>query len=725
MLTLERNHDFQVFVSPKNHQVSSVNPPRFTWPEQNGEKNYTFVLEHTTFNHRWLYENTSSPVQIPQILPNGDYRWYVSDSNGLRSQWHHFSINQTSQAYLPPSAKELFELCSNREQFMMYFDEDIQEVKQESWLVYEKFKRTASFTDLDAIQYPNHYRRGKEEGKRTAIANVRRWIDRDLMSLTLLYKIWGVEDDGQLAVKLLLQLAEWSPEGPASLLRPCTWGDEVGLSLSRNLFLAYHWLSPLLTESEKEYVRPMLVRIAYQMEERLAQDEFKQYPGHSHTSRLPSYLGIAALVLHKEYKLEECERWLNYALMIYQCVLPFYGGEDGSWAEGPFYSSSYSKWHHPFFLSVERLSNFSFYNHPFYQQYSHFAMDFVANNDSIHPFGDGFWCKRDGIEWPGFFAQNPLRIYAERFGSKQARSLCREMERNIQSFDLHLLDVIPTVKQLHCTNTYKETANETEDISDIKYRFYPFAGLGKVQYHDISLAYRASPFGNSSHRHADQGNIALIDNGLGVLIPTGSYGYRFGSDHHFSWTRNSKAHNLPLIDGAGQKLDDESASACVLYEKNSKHWHLVAIDLANTYQESLRHIRYLLFIAKQGLVIIDDIELKYDMPLQWRLHTELASQIDNTTLKLEHPNHSYQLSLLSHTDIKPTCEFGYDCGQGDVVVVSDANPNVTHIEWQLKSAKRHLVVAACSIDTIACVDLDHKPITLEWAEQSLTIPLES
>ncbi|WP_232061058.1 hypothetical protein [Vibrio taketomensis] len=137
MLTLERNHDFQVFVSPKNHQVSSVNPPRFTWPEQNGEKNYTFVLEHTTFNHRWLYENTSSPVQIPQILPNGDYRWYVSDSNGLRSQWHHFSINQTSQAYLPPSAKELFELCSNREQFMMYFDEDIQEVKQESWLVYE------------------------------------------------------------------------------------------------------------------------------------------------------------------------------------------------------------------------------------------------------------------------------------------------------------------------------------------------------------------------------------------------------------------------------------------------------------------------------------------------------------------------------------------------------------------------------------------------------------
>ena len=237
--------------------------------------------------------------------------------------------------------------------------------------------------------------------------------------MALLYKIWGEEESGELAVQLMLRLAEWSPEGPASLLRPCTWGDEVGLSLARNLYLAYHWLAPLLTDSEKDFIRPMLVRIAYQMEQRLEQDQFKQFPGHSHTSRLPAYLGVAALALHKEYDEQVCERWLNYALMIYQSVLPFYGGEDGSWAEGPFYSSSYSKWHHPFFLSVERLSGFSFYDHPFYKNYCQFAMDFVAPEQDIHPFGDGFWCKRDGREWPGFFAQNPLRIYAERFGNAQ------------------------------------------------------------------------------------------------------------------------------------------------------------------------------------------------------------------------------------------------------------------------------------------------------------------
>jgi len=159
------------------------------------------------------------------------------------------------------------------------------------------------------IRFPNHYQRGQEEGKREAIANVRKWIDRDLMTNALLYRIWGDESHGQEAMQRLLQFAEWSLEGPASLLRPCTWGDEVGCSLARNLFLAYHWLSPLLNENEKSlFVRPMLVRIARQITERLAQDNLKQYPGHSHTSRLPAYLGLAGLTLYREHDRDECER---------------------------------------------------------------------------------------------------------------------------------------------------------------------------------------------------------------------------------------------------------------------------------------------------------------------------------------------------------------------------------------------------------------------------------
>ncbi|GEA59634.1 heparinase II/III domain-containing protein [Vibrio comitans] len=696
MLSLQRTHDFQVFMSPAHKQELQTNPPSFNWPQPGYQDTFTIELEHTSKPLQWCWDKVSSPFQLPFSLPLGNYRWRVLNDDHQASEWFSFTVTEESEDYLAPTAKELFELCENHDQFLMYFNEDTNLVRISSWMAYEKLKNTASLADIDAITYPTHYRRGEEEGKRTAIANVRKWIDRDLMSQALLYKIWGDEQSGELAASLLLKLAEWSPEGPASLLRPCTWGDEVGLSLARNLYLAYHWLAPLLTDSEKSFVRPMLIRIAYQMEERLEQDQFKQFPGHSHTSRLPAYLGIAALALHKEYNREVCERWLNYSLMIYRGVLPFYGGEDGSWAEGPFYSSSYSKWFHPFFLSVERISGFSFYNHPFYKNYSKFAMDYVANEADIHPFGDGFWCKRDGLEWPGFFAQNPLRIYAERFGDKPTRERSLELEQQISSYDLHLLDVVPTIAQIELSERPQLKAEQAIQDKPLYSKYYDFAGLGIMQGQKNSVFFRASQFGNSSHRHGDQGNFALIDSGTSILTPSGSYGYRFGSSHHSEWTRTTKAHNLPLIGGKGQILDDESATASVVSHKTGDNWSVVQIDLSNTYADAKRFIRTLVTVADKGLIIVDKVTLCTPQPLQWRLHSPLQVQPKGLSVMLCNGNEPYQVKVAGNNLLEPSIDVGYqEETTFNESVVSDADQDIKHIEWLLPTMLEHTVVACC------------------------------
>ena len=435
--------------------------------------------------------------------------------------WFRHGLSLKSQmiylAIYRPTAKELFALCDGHKQWLMYFDEDIESIKERCRDIYSRLKNTAALSvPMSDIVYPTHYMRGHEERRREAIADVRKWIDRDLIVHALLFKIWGEEQHGCEAMGRLLQLAQWSPEGPASLLRPCTWGDEVGCSLARNLFLAYHWLSPLFNDAEKAFVRPMLIRIAKQIRERLEQDSFKQYPGHSHTSRLPSYLGVAALALYREHDNEECEAWLNYVLMTYRGVLPFYGGVDGSWVEGPFYASTYTKWYHPFFLSVERLSGFSFYRHPFYRNFLEFARDFILPEQQIHPFGDGFWCRIDGREWPGFFSQNPLRIYAARFGNKIDYQQSSALEESITDYRLHLLDVVPTINQIAYDKTVASTEPDEKMLSEGQSlrRYYSHAGLGKLTQKQLSLYYRASGFGNSSHRHADQGNIAFFDESL-------------------------------------------------------------------------------------------------------------------------------------------------------------------------------------------------------------------
>ena len=340
MLDLARSHDFQVLLSPSPACPAAVNPPGFNWPENQESQQYRLELENLSSGKTWNWEQVSSPLQLPFTLPAGQYHWrLVSTSRPMSevaSDWIEFQITNELPDYVAPTANELFDQCDRREQWLMYFDEDIETIRERCKDIYPKLKYTATLSvPMSDIVYPTHYQRGKEEGKREAIADVRKWIDRDLIVHVLLYKVWGEEQHGWEAMARLLQLAQWSPEGPASLLRPCKWGDEVGCSLARNLFLAYHWLSPLLNESEKGFVRPMLIRIARQIRERLEQDSFEQYPGHSHTSRLPAYLGIAALVLHREHDKEECEEWLGYSLRIYRSTLPFYGGVDGSWVEGP------------------------------------------------------------------------------------------------------------------------------------------------------------------------------------------------------------------------------------------------------------------------------------------------------------------------------------------------------------------------------------------------------
>lgn len=726
MLTLNRTHDFQLFTSPANNKPHATNPPSFNWPQPSMSQTYLLEIEQTDGANKWQFEAVASPFQPNFKLEKGQYQWRLTDQTGKTSQWMLFSIDETSQDYLPPSAQELFAQAAKQDQFLMYFDQDIAQIQTASQEHYDRFKKTAALVDIDKITYPSHYRRGEEEGKRTAITNVREWIDRDLMALCLLYKIWQEEDAGEKACELLLRLATWSPEGPASLLRPCTWGDEVGLSLSRNLFLAYHWLSPLLRDSEKDFIRPMLIRIGYQLEERLQQDEFHQYPGHSHTSRLPGYLGVAALCLHKEFDQSVCARWLDYALMIYRGVLPFYGGEDGSWAEGPFYSSSYSKWFHPFFLSVERLSGFSFYNHPFYQNYAKFAMDFVATDHQIHPFGDGFWCRRDGNEWPGFFAQNPLRIYAERFGDEKANATSQLLESKIDTYALHLLDVIPTKAQLGFKHQVPDNTQNSAAKADLSHVMYEFAGFGKAQAAAQSLYFRASPFGNSSHRHGDQGNIALFDKDAMLLIPTGSYGYRFGSGHHSQWTRTTLAHNLPLVNHQGQILDSEQTSAKIIKQVEAQGCFITSIDLSLCYADCEQYVRTLVFIPEHGLVMFDQMRLTSALPVNWRLHTGVNPSLSGQKVLLAADKSEYQVELVSQS-VLPNIEFGYEqevMSQENVAqIISDATPDIWHLDWALPAKQSHQVVALCGQGIQA--KLEANQVLIETKSQSLALDLSS
>ena len=145
---------------------------------------------------------------------------------------------------------------------------------------------------------------------------------------------------------------------------------------------------------------------------------------------------------------EVCRRWLTYAAEVYGGIFPYYGTTDGGWAEGVFYAASYTKWYLPFFSAVERYTGKSYLSRPFYRNLAKFFVHFADPNRENHPFCDGYWCHPEDAEWPGFFAQNPYRFYAERFGDDEALRLMHALDRQ-EYFKLHLLDAfLPRGKRI-------------------------------------------------------------------------------------------------------------------------------------------------------------------------------------------------------------------------------------------------------------------------------------
>ena len=316
------------------------------------------------------------------------------------------------------------------------------------------------------------------------------------MACALCYALTGDEKAGGHAKELLLTICDMNPLGPCSLHGD--FGDEVGLSNARCLPAVLDLLYPLLDGKQMRYVASTVAVYAKQCEDRIRKIDYIHNPSDSHVGRLPAYLGEAALVL-KGTGVEDDEtlvNWLELTLDIYNGIFPFYGCPDGSWAEGAFYSTSYTKWYLPFFSAVERFSGISLIRRPFYLRYSHYLLHFCNEAYEVHPFGDGYWCHPEDAEWPGFFAQDPYRVYAERFGPPLLEARRKSLPAP-DYFRLHLLDIFLPKSPVPFENTITGDAENAA--------LFPYGGYGVLHTDmsapdDICVMARASRYTADSHR---------------------------------------------------------------------------------------------------------------------------------------------------------------------------------------------------------------------------------
>ena len=673
----------QNFQFPAENELIYEDNPTLIWIPVEDAKMYTV----TVYDGDEIFEKAStsnSYINISKKLSAKEYSWTVESDTGLLREKMYFTVSDKALHFERPTADEVFNAYPTERPSYIFSKTDIDTLISERSNALEAIKRNVEIAlSRPFPETPTFHWYAKSYAFKMYFSEHRLYCDRDLIACSLLYALTGDEKAGEHARKLLLRICDMNPLGPCDVSGQ--WDDEIGISNIRNLPCAFDMIFPLLDNKQLKYVASTIAVYAQQCENKLRGIDYEKNPSNSHAGRIPAYLGGAALVLKGTGVVPEetLKRWLTYALDIYCGIFPFYGGNDGSWAEGVFYSSSYTKWYLPFFAAVERFSGKSLFNRPFYHRYTNFLIHFCDHRYENHPFCDCYYETPLSEAWPGFFSQNPFTVYADKFGPALARERCKKLS-NQEIYYLHLLDLfIPTLREEKTS-----LATDPEDIA-------VFPDSGFIAMHteledenDICVMARASRFSHDSHRHKDQGSFALFCGGTSLISPSGYYGIGCGTNHHLKWTNSTKAHNCILVNGIGQEAVPhlESVGKFVSVDKQNK---ICVMDMSTAYPNISKWQRTL-SLSDDGLVVSDVVEANEDVEITYCLHTLSEPTAEGNNVKVT--RNGKKLTIIP--DEKLTlCEisdkFDVDINDGQPKEFHVTEPVQYHIYYKTDKAKRH------------------------------------
>ena len=599
-----------VFQSPDNGETVEFNPPGLVWRAEEDTASYHVVVKDESGKSVVDTVVNRNIFHFKELLKPGTYYWNVF-SNDAEFGERSFTIPENARPFLPPAAGELLDKVSGEPPRLRFSPGEIPAYRERFAEELKVLRRNvADVLQRPIMELPDYYTSKKTMDIRGAIDRIREFLDRDTVACALVYLFDGDQAAGARARDNVLEVMKWNPIGYCSV-RGTMGIDEVGESICRTMPSIVDWTWDLYSPRERDMIGETMAIHARDNYRRMMDLDFLADPGNSHLGRQPGYLGEAVMVFHEYLGRETAEKYLQYALDVYSSLFPHYGGRGGGWVEGVFYGSSYTKWYLPFFFAVEHLSGFSFLAKPFYRHLAEFFVHFAPPGQEVHPFGDGNWDT--SVEWPGFQAQDPFGVYADRFGPETARNYSKQLRAGVDMYKLHLLDLMYPIGKVQENREPASKSFICRDTGFISMRKDPDDPV-----HDIAVQTRCSRYGAASHQHSDQGGIVVMAGGKALIVGTGTFGYIFAEEHHEKWTRQTVAHNCLMINGQGQPRNVAEAVGVI----QSFDGNTAVMDLSGVYPMLTSYCRTVTFDRETGTVtLVDELTAPEKVTVDFRLHS--------------------------------------------------------------------------------------------------------
>jgi len=620
---------------PRDGEELDVSPPGFCWwrAAERGEARYRLTVTDAAGKTAYESPLLDDPAHLPpDVLPPGRYEWTfqavdgageLRDSTPARS----FSItdNAVAQPWIP--ADELLARVPREHPRLLFPEAQLEEVRATLDTTrreaYQVLKRTADGSlDLTPPPEPTYDKIEDPTERRLAyiraFSETRKYHDRGMVHLSLMYVLSGDRKYGEVAKEILLGATEWDLEGVSSVMG--RYGDEVGLGLVGSCAQSYDWLYDLLSEDDRAAVKQVLIARGDQMLRRLQRIDFLTRPEDSHCGRLPGYLVEHAIALAEEPR---AAVWLDYALCALTTCFPHWGGIDGGWAEGVAYGQAYNTIYLTPFESLRAATGFDLWQRPFYRKVRRFFMYNISPLGEISPWGD----SEDGsIPARSGGLRALLQFHALRYRDPEARAWVELLRTS--SGDAASISALPGL--------ILPDDLEPGSLDDLP-RDAAFRGVGWAALHsdlarperDLCVLFKSSPYGGVSHSHADQNSFAIMYGGHALAIPGGSRYPQHGTPFHTKYTQQTIAHNAILVDGKGQINRDGNAGGELVDFRSTDHMGYVCGDAQVCYGDLLsRAKRHVLLVRPDVVFVVDDLQAPEPASFAWLMHAKEELDLD-------------------------------------------------------------------------------------------------
>jgi hypothetical protein len=459
------------------------------------------------------------------------------------------------------------------------------------------------------------------------------WNSRRFMkgaaTLALAYLASGDERYGRAACRRIASVSRWNPEGSSHI----THNDEAHMSIIWHGTHASDWVWELFTAEERA-----LVVEQFRRRGQITYDHIHSNGAYgitrfdSHSGREIVFLAQIALALHDH--IPEAQTWLEWLRPVLCGIWPIWSVDDGAWAEGPNYATTYVTIMTTFATTLKRSVGVDLYRRPFWRNHALWRQ----------------YCVPFYAEWIGF-SDCDVRG-AGRWNAYADLVETIERETEAPTFGRYVADLRATA------TTLTESEDESVDVSAQRYLFmkpeplpetpesdsmfaaFPETGYAAIRTHlnepqrDIAFIFRSSPFGSISHSHANNNDFIIHVAGNILAMPSGYYD-GFGSNHHTNWVWHTKAHNCVTLSDAPQLMrSHDSRGAIERVFEDERLIYFCGIADSSYSDRASRCRRHVVFLkAQQCFALIDEFVAAPGVvsTLQWNLHSWAPFDVDATS----------------------------------------------------------------------------------------------